>query len=397
MKLLERKIKSHALVLTITIATVVFIFISSFLLIEVYDKKFTSDFLKLDQEIHNLNSGQVLLLQEPDYFKEIRTIDLGENNLIEISVFDWGIYQLGKIKNISNERSTRVFFIGYSKKDYHSIELQNTGSTLKFGGNTHVNGPIMCPYKYYEIANIYSTPFTGNFGKDTKALETEINYKLPFYPINIDLTKSFTQIELNKDSIFNSFNDSTLILSKIESNNVQGFILINSSSPITIRADQILKNVIIKAPVIHIESNFTGSAQFLANDSIVIADNVHLNFPSALIIDNQSLDGIKMIKIGNSCTINGVVQIKDIDMNSDKVFFSSGKNCIFNGELFIHGIAKIENINVNGRICANRFITSHIQKTHYNTFIDSKIDGSIQNKHALFCKGDVAKILDYAP
>ena len=66
-----------------------------------------------------------------------------------------------------------------------------------------------------------------------------------------------------------------------------GNILIRSNTKINVAASATLKDVILIAPVIHIEKGVSGNFQAIATKKIYVDQGANLQYPSALILIND--------------------------------------------------------------------------------------------------------------
>lgn len=307
MQCLRIKIKSQILSLVVTIALVIFTFLSGFFLIDFYDHYFVNSYLINDTGLHNLNSGEVILLSNPEEYIQAKSVSLAdEEPQITLENKDWGIYDIGLIRSIINKDTIdRSIVIGYTQEEKYCLKLSYTNSYFKLAGNSNFKGQLIVPGKQLDRANISSKPYTGSKIQFQNLIASEKRSEIKLSDFNAALEQSLVS-DTDSSAIFQPFNEPTLLLDGVSAyESISGNVLVEANYPLVIPRGIRLNNVIIKAPSIVIQSGFVGSAQFIAEDSIIVNDRVELTFPSALIVNStKNVKSVK-IKIADDCLING--------------------------------------------------------------------------------------------
>lgn len=393
MQLLRVKIKSQILSLVVTIALVIFTFLSGFFLIDFYDHYFVNSYLSKDTGLHNLNSGETILLSNPKEYNSPKGVSLlDEEPQITLENKKWGIYDIGLIRSvIGKDTLDRSIVIGYTQEEPYCLKLSYTNSYFKLAGNSNFKGQLIVPGKQLDRANISSKPYTGTKIQFEYLIASEKINQIKLSDFKIALEQSVLS-DKDSSAIFQSFKDPTLLIDEVGSyESISGNILVESNYPLVIPRSIRLNNIIVKAPSIIIQSGFVGSAQFIAEDSIIVNDRVELEFPSTLIVNSsKKLKSVK-IKIGNDCLVNGNIEIQNKSIVKDKVFLGIGSRVKVNGKMIVDGLANVQDLELNGSLEAYKVITKYGNSVHYNTLIDVDFDALKLKKYGLMNAGKVAK------
>lgn len=396
-QLFTTRLKSHALVLTVSVSFVMFAVVSGLFLLYKYDSTFVSSYFSSHKVRFNQASGIEIILANPASFKEETLVEISDKNAVGLQVKKWGVYDIGTVKAYSYRDTLKVsILLGYRKKDKVALELYQTDSKLKLAGNTFINGEAVVPYGIIERANISGKPFSR------KKVTTG---RVVFSP------KKRTKKEL--DFSFQSgsqapvkFNDSGELLvsflepSKVISANemrkfksISGHVIIESNSAVYIRRSMKLNNVIVKAPYVEIESGFVGSVQVLARDSILVERGAKLEFPSALILKGAGQEKTHIV-IEENAQVQGVVFLLNDKQDLRKQYVKFNKGSVMMGQIIVHGLLSLE-AEVYGEIFAYKLISNTKSSVYYNTLIDAKIDALKYKEYSVFPSGDKAEILSY--
>lgn len=166
-----------------------------------------------------------------------------------------------------------------------------------------------------------------------------------------------------------------------------GNIIIKSESEITITSTARLTDVIILAPKITIEKGFSGSAFFIAEEKITLAENVTLGYPSSLIVVNTKIDesqpvpkGEEPIFIADGSSIVGTVIYLDEQEEKENNRMNSYTHVAIaptgkiNGYLYCQGNLELKG-TVIGAIYTNRFLAREFGSVYINHIYNGKVLG----------------------
>ncbi|WP_299118253.1 hypothetical protein [uncultured Tenacibaculum sp.] len=378
-----KKIKAGALqyvlVISVIIAFILFAFISLIYLQQQLQIKNT--FYK--EAIENVQSAFNSIDHSIDSKSLEKKYSENRHEKTTFSKEHWGIFDIVSISSVvKNESFQKIGLIGYQDNERDALYLKENNTPLVLVGNTTIKGNVSLPKKGTKRGNIAGISYYGN--QLINGLQKKSKTSLP--PIkNINYIKSLFNRSYMNNSIENfeleenlkltqSFNKPTIVhyteeninLSNIE---LQGNIIIHSKNTITIDKTAILKDIILIASSIKILKNTTGNFQAFAQNNIIVEENCTMNYPTALILQQQGkTDEKKLINIGKNATIKGALVYyndfnkKDINFNP-QVYISENSTII--GELYCNQNLELLG-NVHGTVCTNNFITKQYGSVYIN-------------------------------
>ena len=141
-----------------------------------------------------------------------------------------------------------------------------------------------------------------------------------------------------------------------------------------------LEDIILVAPYIHFESNFKGSLQAIARDSILVENGVYLKFPSALGLVKKRGNNEKIqpfIKLLNKSKVEGAIFTHQIQKTQQETKISITKNAKVTGQVYADGWAEIKG-NITGSLTCNKLILKTPSSVYENHLLNATI-----NKKAL--------------
>lgn len=394
------KVEGSALIYSLFIVLVIGTVVSLILMISQYSSQNVIRFQKSIQLNKNLNSGIELLLSKDQFQtlnseKESSLFPL-QKNKIKTKRIQWGLYEVIGVQNQTNTNS-KYGILGYQPKDHTSLYLTNTNQSLKVAGNTRLEGNCWLPQKGIERGNISGNPYRGDKLIYGKKLESKKSLPL----VNEALLNNLTQKESSLDSIllWNDFIDSLSqpfsqkTLHYISSNtiilnnqNIKGNVIIESSKEILISSTANLGNIVLKAPYIAIESQYHGALQIQARDSIVLGEQIYLDYPSSITLyDTKSIkDTAGYIKIGKTSTVYGEILAIQKEYNyRDKISLKIAPQSTVTGTIYINGVIDLTNTTIDGSVYCQQFYLKKGGSAQQNTLLDVSISNKNRSEHYL--------------
>lgn len=305
MKNLNQKIDSSALGFSIIFILLIGLFTTGLIFISGANKRIETFFLGKEKMLINNQSSahyfanQSELLQEKLVHSSGDTTSLVQKSWAGFKVINSKTYHHGKNVN-------RSFIYGVVPEEkLPTLYLAEKNQKLSIGGDTKIEGWIKTPKRGIARASISGKPFKGSKLYSGKM---ELSDKsLPKLKSNLfDLKASkFYQIprleKLPMDTTF-SFDLETHFYTSTSTVELDGFlhgnVIIHSLEKVIIDAQADLDNVLIIAPKVEINENFSGRIHVIAHNRIDCAENVQLLYPSTLILN-------EIVKSSNSQT-NGI-------------------------------------------------------------------------------------------
>ena len=399
----SKRLRGGALYLAVFISLIIAVLLSMLLLHSYYSTRLFNQFY-IRQKVHaNLQSGfNYAVSNGLDSTALPKMIDLYGEESDSVLLYKrwWGCYQVIAVKSQWKGISESMLCLtGISFPNDTALVLTENNKAVSVAGNTKLKGACFIPKAGIKPAHIEGETFWGDDIIEGQQLPAptqlpEINKTiLNQYETlinnsgNNDSLLSWDQLP-GDDTIKNSFLNKTLRIVTagelvIDGKRFAGNIILQSPKKITVLKDCILYNVMLLAPSIVIEDEFTGTLQALASDSITTGEEVTLHYPSSLLLLNKPIIDtnrksvlIPAITIGEKCKIKGTIALC---MNGgsvlNRMFLKINKDSEIYGLVYSQGYADIQG-TVTGAVYAQSLILqtrSGVYEQHLlNAVIDRK-------------------------
>ncbi len=301
------KLKGGALQLTLFIIVVIALLLSGFVLLVHIHKQFRikSDFIV--ETTKNADRGITYALHNHLRLNDTTTVDLKGLDYKSLKLYcdSWGIFKkVTSVSKIKNNRFIKIALIGANQPDKSrtALYIQDNNRPLVVVGNTKIEGVAYLPKQGIRSGNIAGHSYYGSqyiYGQTKIAafrlpkLDAETTAKInTIESSTLKISnRQFLNIEQGK-SYFNSFlNPVQVVFSNkaihLDAMELTGHIIVQSKTKIVVGSFSKLKDVILIAPEIEIQSSVKGNFQAIASKKISVGKSVELNYPSALVVHNK--------------------------------------------------------------------------------------------------------------
>lgn len=337
------------------------------------------------------NSREDLYLENQSVLNYALSIGDAENTVVNeengissgYQLKSHGLLKVAIVKSaLKNDTVSSAHFIGHYADKQTALFLSGFSNPLSYSGKVTLIGNKNLPTKSIEVNFIHSTEnkliSTGKIALSPSILP-EINpeFKKAFEETNSPKLL-LKDLERNKDSIYyNSFLNKTIEVqlpnASLQNVIIKGNFILYARDSILIKENNILEDVVIKAPIIKISKGFKGTFQAFATKKIALEEEVTLAYPSVLCIYNNSNEKSELT-INRECSIYGAVilfgsPLEKIDDN--EIVFSEKSKLI--GDVFCSGKLMVKG-SIFGSVYTNRFFSKTISGTYENCIIDAEID-----------------------
>src|SRR5215217_24524 len=285
----------------------------------------------------------------------------------------WGLYETALVETwAGRDTLSKAFLIGYAPEDTLKVfYLADEDRPVSISGKSKISGMAFLPKSGIRAAYVESSGYADKtlvYGKtvdsdrfipepDGKAWEKLADWIF-------GLRSRHTVTSGPADSVSNSFLNQVQVIrldahAQIPAGTVvSGNVVFLADSSITLSGDARLKNVILIAPFIRIDDRFDGSVQALATDSISTGNQVHLRYPSAMMILN--LDTISFqprISVGEQSLLEGQLIAYEKERSLLMPIIEIGKGSVVKGEIWSKGyVALSKSARVEGSVSAVRLM-----------------------------------------
>jgi hypothetical protein len=349
---MKYKLKANTLPLSIVISVIMLIMVLGILLLWEMDFLHFSQQNFIKQQQANIKSTLTLYNNYPSIIDDaqdsafVQLYDSIATSQMLVEREQWGLYEIVSISS-ANRKTHQTYISGLDSvyRDDLNFYYQENKSTLTLTGKTNINGNTSLPQKGIIYGQINSVFFSGKKIDNSKMRTSkelpEPNIKVKNYIEHLFSSHGWELI--NSDSLINVdfYNNQIRFLSAQNSNTtfyaLKGKIIITGDE-ITVSANSILSNIIIVGQKITVNSGFSGVLQIFSSDTIIIEDNVKLNYPSGVFSKHY-------IKIGDNSQINGYVIVDNNEkIDPRKANYIQSRKARIRGLLYIRGAAQLQGI-----------------------------------------------------
>ena len=211
-----------------------------------------------------------------------------------IQVKNWGMLKSTVVITSNKQRNLKREALTIQDTDaaHPCLYMPDQKRKIALAGETRLEGKVFASERALERANIYRKPLKADklvYGKLYQSehylpqLRSEVAKYDPSH-----LVQEVKMIEsLPEDSAF-SFGEKTALFRSsgvLEvGQKIRGNVVLQSFEEIFVRTGASLEHVILLAPRVIFEKGFQGKVQVIATEFIVCEEDVHLDYPSALML-----------------------------------------------------------------------------------------------------------------
>ncbi len=316
-------------------------------------------------------------------YNKVDKIDVFDDNVFSyLEKKSWGFYDVIVSKTVfKNDTVSKTAMIGKVniKTDNLALYVTDYDKPLKLSGNTKILGDIEIPNGKTEQAYI-----NGNKGNKItlRGKTSKSNDKLP--KIDKELRVDFSDYKSIPFSVFdketviiNGFENATKLIDLNEitrlSNIVfKGNIVLISNKELQIDKTAKLQDVLVIAPKIKILSGFKGNIQVIAKETVEIAEDVSLKYPSSIYVKNDT-DSVSVIINKNSKIIGGIVIDGDTQSGALRRILMIKEGATIIGNIYCYGKTQFEG-NLIGSIYTDKFNLQTASSNYENIILNGSIN-----------------------
>lgn len=292
------RLKAGVLYYTLFVALVMLLVVGLFLLI-FYQESFLTANIKRSERISSyFSSALTLALFNPasgNFTKNILLFEEDRESSVAIAQSEWGMYNILTLSLTELPKvAPKSYLIGITPHDtirQTGLYLRNNFSYLSVSGSTVLTGRTYLPYSGIASSSIEGVGYTGDSLVYGKKLFSRDSLPAAF---SSRLTRIVDWIKEPKgedislsEPVAAPFSKKTRVVDVpqlLSRCSLSGNIVIRSAGKLTLSRNAQLKNVIVYAPTVYVESGFRGSCQLFATDTVIIQKGVTLRYPSGIAI-----------------------------------------------------------------------------------------------------------------
>lgn len=318
---------------------------------------FYSVYHNVKQSKEDINSAFVLYCNDStflDVFEKEQGYALYEDkpsSTVQLQVKPWGFYECVMVSAADKELSSfRILGKTQECNNEAALWVCSRDMILTLAGNTEVNGKVFIPINGVSYAQLGGVPFQG---KELDDDHIDLSKKeLPLidslYLRMIDKLYDEEDVSFlpSQQEIkpYYSFEEKTshFLLPKMTDFQIRGNVVLYTDE-IVLTHESKLSDVILVARKVILDEGFSGSLQIIAQDTVLIKDNVQLQYPSGIYLRGNQ--GQTYLGLGKHSKLDGyAIVLGNTEHNyglSVEHNYSQDSTATFNGLLYVDGIADI--------------------------------------------------------
>lgn len=392
------KLKAGSLQLTVFIMIIIAILLASFVLFVHTHNQFRAKTNFIIEATSNVNKGFDYAMTHSIILNDttLILIDDESNTSLKIHRGFWGSFEMvTSVSNIKKNEIKKIALIGGSQSLKNRIALyaQDNDVPLSLSGNTKIEGIAYVPSRVVSPSKIPNQPYINSeyiYG------QTRASNKLPKIfsetKDHIVSTKNkYLEVGPDKRLILelgetytNSFFEPTKLAYyrkdiQLEETSIIGNIIIQSQTKIIVKQSAKLKDIILIAPEIEIQNGVYGNFQAIATKNISVDENVRLDYPSALILNEEQESNdveLSSIILQSNVLIKGMVlYLSQPKINNYDVQLTVSDDVSVIGEVYCFGNLELKG-TVFGSVYANNFIARAYSTNYQNHIYNATINAS---------------------
>ncbi|MFK7784158.1 MAG: hypothetical protein AB8B56_03520 [Crocinitomicaceae bacterium] len=298
---------------------------------------------------------------------------------------DWGAFRVVVAQTHHKVGSVnRSAIIGYETDQSHpALYLPERKQTLKLCGDTRIEGTAVLGERGAERGYISGQSYQGKkliYGKQKQSERSLPGLKTSLKNENVrKYLEDCVKIDpIVQDTIF-PFDEKTRLVSQTErlfvQHSISGNVVLHSFDTIVVMSNSKLENVILISPNVRFEDGFSGSVQVIAHETIRLGKGTKLNYPSALILNeerkNETLDKHGIFISEDSQVLGGVLLFSQ-EPNPRKRLFLEVDNARIGGLVYNLGETELKG-EIIGHLYTNQFTLKAGGGQYTNHLLNAKI------------------------
>jgi len=283
-----------------------------------------------------------------------------------IQVKNWGMLKSTVVKTFNKQRTLKREALTMQETDaaYPCLYMPDQKRKIALAGGTRLEGKVFASERALERANIYRKPLKvdklvyGELYQSERFLPPLREDVATYNPASILQDVNIIEL-LPNDSTF-SFGEQTVLFRNNGSfevtQKVRGNLVLQSFDEIFVRSEAFLEHVILLAPRVVFEKGFQGKVQVIASEFIVCEENVHLDYPSALMLyEKKPKAEQSRISLMEGARVLGGILLTSEEPNFRKPVFLEVQDATVGGLVYNQGESEIRG-EIIGSLYTNKLV-----------------------------------------
>ncbi|MEA4918886.1 hypothetical protein [Proteiniphilum sp.] len=352
------------------------------------------------QQQENLNSAIILysndstFLREHNEEKTFRLFETDSSSTVRFLSKQWGLYEALHVSSHNgNFSSTQL--LGKKQECDHkaALWLCDRNRALSLSGGTEIRGKIYIP-----LNGINYTQIDGDYYRGEEIPYTRLGIAdaqlPPIDSTSLVIPESLKEYREQSDELptttqtYYSFLEPTRFFSTIE--NPDEIVLRGNAvlfaDELKISASSKINEAIIIARKVTIEEGFTGSMQIFCSDSVMIQENVILQYPSGIYLKAE-ID-YPFVSLSDNSEMNGYVIILGRIRDEELLFpsYRQSDKSLLRGLLYVDGTTNIRG-EISGAVYLKDCFFSSNMNVYAGTLYNTRISRNDNIAYPVFLSG----------
>lgn len=385
-----RKYKASALQFSILVSVIVAILLAAFLLFTFTSSSFT---VKSHQVLYNIDissKGIQYLLQDGFDIEDSLVVSI-EGNPVVLSNTYWGGFELACATAGGDENKfKKIALLGSGwEGEITGMYLQDNSLPLVLAGNTRIEGAVFSPENIIKPGNISGNYFNG--GKlvngsryNSKSFLPALDPKWKDYVLEMQaFSPGPKDLVSEPGSLRNSFFGELKVIYNTEKiildHQVLGHVIVSSEKEIEISSFSELDQILLIAPKVVVNSNFTGSLHIISEE-VKVGENTKLEYPSSITVIQKPSFGKETsygeepkIFIGNKSIVRGnIIYLTTEEEDKSRNHVIIGNDAVVEGNVYSEGYTELKG-TVIGSVYTKYFVANESGSIYINHIYNGKI------------------------
>lgn len=404
-KLITKHLPAKSLYLVVFISFIISVILLALISNSYFNQIEVLKYQHLKKLIDCNNSAIQLSLADNSFLKTSEYTEVPDKIYEEVNtqakIEQWGGFSIVKSKSQWKDLKYQKAALSGNylfEDEIQGLYLADRGKYLSIAGETRLSGNTYLPSLGIRSVYIDGKPYSGTslvYGKEktSKKEIPKISDELQTWIKNAYLGNYGTKDSLGSISslftdeiIKQSFLDKLLVFEssdEINLSNIEltGHIIIRSDSAVYINRNLEADGIIAIAPIVIVESDFKGSLQVLARDSLLIDKNAHLQYPSfAAVYNPEGTKAFAYMEEGSQIE-GGLLCASGMGSGEDA-------ELILKSDATVHGLVySTGSISHSGNVFGSMFLQKFVLKTkrgyYENHLLNAIVDPINQTKELI--------------
>ncbi len=395
---MKRKVRAGSLIYALCITLILSILSGSLILLAFNTRTIIERNFIVEKQLTNVSSALNYYLTNAAEWdsRESIILDLFEHGADSVNVRKkrWGLFDVITCQaHQGGARAESAFMVGDKRPgELTSLYLADQNKPLAVCGKTLIRGKAFLPLQGVKRAYIEGQNFMGN--QLVEGVTQVSSSKLPdlekenelsaFTDRQFSGTDSVIDIrDLESDKVvINSFRNHTIVLltaGNLDLDNymLRGNIILKCSGAVNVKSSSQVEDIIIFGKSIEIQKGFAGSFQAFAEDSIVVGEEVKLNYPSSVcILATKKTIANSRINLRRNCIVKGnVANFNAVDIQSKYVSIRMDEGVKITGLVYTPGYMDFKGYVV-GSLYAGGFILKTPSAVYENHLLNAVVNAA---------------------